>query len=103
MEVISMPSELRAELGKMRRNPEQFSVSGMATCRFCGGKTKRAHQLSGEKSEFVAGAWCPVHGWLHFDSVTYPPSERLSAAEIEDRRLAEQRQKDWQRRKAAKE
>lgn len=103
MEVVSMPSELRAELDRMRRNPEQFHVSAAITCSLCGGKEKRALQLLGEKSEFVAGAWCPTHGWLYFDSVIYPPTERLTATEVEDNRLAEQRQKDWQRRKATKE
>lgn len=98
MEEIPMPDNLFTELTKMRRNPERFAISDMGSCRFCGGKQKRAYQLSGEKSE-SAGAWCPVHGWLFFDSVAYPPTERLTAAEVEDNRLAEQRRREFANRK----
>ena len=100
MEAVAIPHDLIAELAKMRRNPEQFTVSGMGSCQFCGGKQKPAYQLSSAKSESTAGAWCPTHGWLYFDSVAYPPTERLTPAEIEDNRLAEQRRKEFARRKA---
>jgi hypothetical protein len=93
MEIITMPDSLFAELSKMRRNPEHFTVISLSNCRFCGGGTNRAYQLSGSKSESVAGSWCVEHGWLHFDSVGYPPTERLSDSEIEDRRLEQQRKR----------
>lgn len=92
---------LRRELATMRRNPEGYSVVRMVKCALGCGKAK-AYSLAHANSA-SAGTWCLSHGWLFFDSVALPPTERLSAAEIEDNRLAEQRQKDWQRRKAAKE
>lgn len=102
MEEISMPDSLFAELTKMRRNPQRFTVLSMGSCRFCGGKAKPAYQLSAEQSESTIGAWCPVHGWLHFDSAAYPPTERLNQTEIEDNRLTEQRRREFARRKAAR-
>jgi hypothetical protein len=93
MKVITMPDNLLAELIKMRQNPEHFSVISMGNCGFCGGGTKRAYQLSSEQSKTVAGSWCPTHGWLHFDSVGYPPTEHLSDSEREDRRLARLRKR----------
>ena len=100
METSAIPDALQAELIKMRRNPQQFHVKGRSSCRFCGGKNQRAYQLLNQQSEFVAGSWCAEHGWLHFDSVAYPPTERLTASEIEDRKLSDRRKADFARRKA---
>lgn len=97
---MAIPDALRRELATMRRNPEGYSVAKMVKCSLGCGKGK-AYSLTHADSA-NAGTWCPSHGWLFFDSVALPPTERLTKAEIEDRRLAEQRQKDWQRRKAAK-
>ena len=94
--------DLGAELIKMRRNPEQFEVSGMVHCRFCGGKGKGAFQLIRAKSDKAAGTWCKTHGWLSFDSVAFPPTERLTASEIEDRRLEQRRKAEFQKRKEAR-
>lgn len=90
---IPIPDGPQAELVKMRRNPEHFHVSGMASCQFCGGKLKAAYQVRNQQSEFVVGSWCSTHGWLHFDSVGYPPTERLKPSEIEDARLTQQRKR----------
>lgn len=96
-----LPNELEAELRKMRRNPADFSVLSMNKCKFCS-KPKSAHHLINAKfGDQIVGSWCPVHGWLFFNSVELPPTERLSVVEIEDNRLAEQRRREFARRKAA--
>lgn len=94
---IAIPDTLRRELTTMRRNPEGYSVVRMVKCSLGCGKGK-AYSLSHADSA-SAGTWCPTHGWLFFDSVALPPTERLTTAEIEDNRLAKQRQRDWLRRK----
>lgn len=96
----SIPDALRRELAAMRRNPDGYTVSGMVGCKLGCGKRK-AYSLTHQDSE-SAGSWCPVHGWLFFDSAALPPTERLTPAEIEDNRLAEQRRRDFARRKAAR-
>lgn len=95
----SIPIALSAELTAMRRNPDGYSVVRMVKCGLGCGKGK-AYSLTHADSE-NAGTWCPTHGWLFFDSVALPPTERLTPAEIEDNRLAAQRQREFARRKAA--
>jgi hypothetical protein len=94
-----IPKALSDEIAKMRRNASNYHVSGMGSCTFCGTKEKHACQVKTAASEFVVGAWCPTHGWLHFDSVAYPPTERLTASEVEDRKLDERRKAEFARRK----
>lgn len=96
---ITMSAGLTAELTKMRRNVKDYHVFGMGTCSFCGGKQKPAYQVKSGQSEFVVGSWCPEHGWLHFDSAAYPPTERLTASEVEDRKTDERRKAEFARRK----
>src|SRR5262245_48479541 len=75
------------EIQRTRRKPEAFSLAHMVKCRFgCGARA--AYALSHPQSA-EAGTWCPTHGWLFFDSVGLPPTERLTATEIEDRALLE--------------
>lgn len=90
---IPLPGELGAELRKMRRNPAEYSVFSLHKCRFCT-KLKTAHHLINAKfGNRIVGSWCSEHGWLFFDSVALPPTERLTPAELEDRRLTERRKK----------
>lgn len=98
----TLPSELGAELRKIRRNPADFSVSARVKCKFCSKPKTAYHLINAKFGDRVVGSWCPTHGWLFFDSVELPPTERLTAAEIEDSRLAAQRQREFARRKAAK-
>ena len=95
----AIPDALRRELATMRRNPDGYSVVRMVKCSLGCGKGK-AYSLTHADSE-NAGTWCPIHGWLFFDSVVLPPTERLTLAEIEDNHLAEQRRREAARRKAA--
>lgn len=88
---ISIPDTLRRELTTMRRNPEGYSVVRMVKCSLGCGKAK-AYSLAHADSA-SAGTWCPMHGWLFFDSVALPPTERLTASEVEENRLAEQRRR----------
>jgi hypothetical protein len=99
MASATMPSALHAELDKMRRNPEQFQVKEAITCKIHGGKNRNALRLIEGQSEIEAGSWCPVHGWVHFDSVRFPPTERLTTSEIEDTRLTAQRREAALKRK----
>lgn len=95
-----LPPALEVELTKMRRNPAMFHAGGKIQCRFCG-KPNTAYALLDATSGNEAGSRCPLHGWLYFDSVKFPPTERLTAGEIEDRRLSERRREAAQRRKEA--
>ena len=93
----SMPQQLISELTVMRRNLADFVLGPMANCRFeasgeDGKRTKDAYQLAAKSGELV-GAWCPIHGWLWFDSVRYPPTERLTDTELRDQRAALARKK----------
>lgn len=81
----------------MRRSPDGYSVVKMVKCSLGCGKGK-AYSLTHADSEH-AGTWCPTHGWLTFDSVALPPTERLLPWEIEDRRLAQRRKDEFARRK----
>jgi len=80
------------ELIKMRRNPALFSAGGLIQCKFCG-KPKTALALLHASFQDSVGSWCADHGWLYFDSVKLPPTERLRASEIEDRRLEQRRKR----------
>lgn len=98
---IPLPDGLEAELRKMRRNPASYSVVSLHKCKFCT-KPKSAHHLINAKfGDRIVGSWCPEHGWLFFDSVSLPPTERLTPAEIEDRRLTEQRKRGPRQRAAS--
>jgi hypothetical protein len=90
-----IPDALQRELTIMRRNPDGYSVAGMVSCKMGCGKGK-AYSLTHTDSE-SAGSWCSVHGWLFFDSVALPPTERLSDSEIEDRRLEQSRKRGLRR------
>ena len=94
----SLPDALRRELTTMRRKPEGYSVVKMVKCNLGCGKLK-AYSLTHADSE-NAGTWCPVHGWLFFDSVALPPAERLTTSEIEDRKLEQRRKAEFAQRKA---
>ncbi len=92
---------LTAELARMRRNPTEFAVlSSNAKCKLCYKKT--AVDLGHPLNPANAGCWCPVHGWLFFDSVAIPPTERLKPYEIQERAEAEKRHIAWQKRQDAK-
>lgn len=72
---------LAAELSRMRRDPREYRVSERLWCHLGCGKGA-AYALTHEKRT-RAGTWCPVHGWLHFDSVGLPPEkerEKMKAA-----------------------
>lgn len=88
---IPQPEALTAELTKMRRNPHNFTILDRFQCKFCG-TAKTAYGLLNAKCE-SCGSWCPVHGWLYFDTVDNPPTERLTGSELEDRRLSAQRKR----------
>lgn len=91
---------LEAELIKMRRNPANFKIGTQVKCKFCS-KPKSAYHLLNAKSDEEVGTWCPTHGWLTFNSVQYPPTERLKPSEIEDVRLRQRRQQEFAKRKEA--
>lgn len=85
-----MPQELASELATMRRNPADFTVAGMITC-FLGcdrEKGSRSAYLLNHNNKEDIGSWCPLHGWLRFDSVGLPPTEGLSEMEIADNQSA---------------
>ena len=64
---IAIPGPLADELRFMRRKPEDFSVTKRTKCKFgCG--PDAAYTLWHPQSE-GAGTWCPIHGWLFFDSI----------------------------------
>jgi len=67
---VTMPADLSADLLKMRRDPTQFQVKDNAKCKFC--YKRNSFDLEHELNP-VAGSWCPIHGWLHFDSVKIRP------------------------------
>ena len=94
--------ELESELRKMRRNSADFLVSARTKCKFCTKPKSGYHLINAKFRDRVVGSWCAEHGWLFFDSVALPPTERLTRAEIEDWRLAEQRRRDFARRKVAR-
>lgn len=96
--VKSIPDALQREIRKMRRLPKAFSVNRMVRCAMGCGKGK-AYSLTHPDSE-NAGTWCETHGWLFFDSASLPPTERLSASEIEDRRLEQQRKRGPRQKKS---
>lgn len=98
----TLPVQLEAELRKMRRNPTDFSISARTRCKLCSEPKSAYHLINAKFGDRVVGSWCPEHGWLFFDSVELPPAERLTVAETEDNRLAEQRRRDFARRKAAR-
>lgn len=68
---MEMPEPLKTELRRMRRRPEDFTVLRQGRCRLCCKKT--ALDLGHPKNPTNAGSWCPVHGWLSFDSVKVRP------------------------------
>lgn len=86
-----IPDALQRELTTMRRGFERYSVTKMISCKLGCGKSK-AYSLTHADSE-NAGSWCATHGWLFFDSVSLPPTERLSDGEREERRLEQQRKR----------
>lgn len=97
--ITAMSSDLTAALVKMRRNPLEFTVLRTdAKCKFCYKKTAVdiGHPLNPQN----AGCWCPEHGWLVFDSVAIPPTERLKPHEVQEREEAEKRRIAWQKRQA---
>lgn len=88
------PQELISEIERMRRDPARFHVTKRGCCSLgCDKKGQRStYQLScGDVQD--AGTWCPVHGWLHFDSTALPPTERLKHHEVEERELATRRKR----------
>ena len=90
---------LNSELTRMRRRPEDFTILREdAKCKLCYKKT--AVDLGHPNNPANAGTWCPVHGWLMFDSVGIPPTERLKPYEIEANKEAEKRKAAFARRKA---
>lgn len=95
----SLPPALEAELVKMRQNPANFTITERVKCKFCTEKKSAYHLINAKSGDRVVGSWCAVHGWLFFDSVGIPPTERLTAFEIEDNRLAEQRRRQVAARK----
>jgi hypothetical protein len=98
----SVPQELISQIQVMRRNPTDFYFRRNASCSLgCDRKGERSAYQIGHPDALEAGTWCPTHGWLTFDSVALPPTERLLPWEIEDRRLAEQRRAAVARRKEA--
>jgi hypothetical protein len=68
---MELPELLKAEIRKMRRNPEDFIVLRQGRCRLCW--KKNALDLGHPQNPTNAGSWCPVHGWLNFDSVKIRP------------------------------
>jgi hypothetical protein len=86
-----IPDALHAELARMRRAPDGFSVVRMVKCSMGCGKAK-AYSLTHADS-VNAGTWCAVHGWLYFDSVALPPTERLTTSEITERQLEQKRKR----------
>lgn len=94
----NVPQQVISQIQTMRRNPADFRLRGRASCSLgCDRKGERsAYQLS-HPGTVEAGTWCPKHGWLSFPSDALPPTERLTASEIEENRLSGQR-----RAKAAK-
>jgi hypothetical protein len=95
---MDKPEALTAELVKMRRNPANLTIGKVSKCKFCTGKESGYHVLNAEFE--LIGFWCSVHGWLYFDSVGNPPTERLTASEIEDQRVSEQRRRRIAQKKA---
>lgn len=67
---VSMGDLLRTDILTMRRNPDEFTVTDGAKCKFC--YKRVAFDLAHELNP-TAGSWCPIHGWLHFDSVKIRP------------------------------
>jgi len=90
---VELPAELAAELTKMRRNPALFKIQQAIQCKFCGKPKTGLALINAKFPERQAGSWCPIHGWLFFDSVAFPPTERLTASEIEDRELERRRKR----------
>lgn len=98
----SLPDELAAELRKTRRNMADFSVASLHKCKFCTKAKTAYHLINAKFRDRVVGSWCATHGWLFFDSVALPPSERLTPSEIEERRLTEQRKQAVAQRETAR-
>lgn len=96
----NVPQELISEIQTMRRNPTDFYFRRKASCSLgCDRKGERSSYQIGHADASEAGTWCPTHGWLTFDSVALPPTERLLPWEIEERRLARRRKDEFARRK----
>lgn len=90
----NVPQELTSEIERMRRNPADFWLRGRAACSLgCDRKGQRSAYQLGYKEITEAGTWCPTHGWLTFNSADILPTERLTPAELEDRRLSQQRKR----------
>lgn len=99
----NVPQELIAQLVVMRRNPDHFWLRGRSSCSLgCDAKGMRSGYQLGHADADEAGTWCPKHGWLSFPSDALPPTEHLTAAEIEDNRRAGQRRQEFAQRKAAR-
>lgn len=99
---IQLPEALLTEIVTMRRNPRNFRVTGMVTCSLAPAICKKSAFRLTHPDAANAGSWCPVHGWLFFDSVALPPTERLTTSEIEDRKLEQRRKAEFAQRKALK-
>jgi hypothetical protein len=67
----AIPGILDFELNLMRRKAAEFRVLKMVKCKFGCGKGS-AYTL-GHPASRNAGTWCPIHGWLFFDSVKIQP------------------------------
>lgn len=90
----SLPAELISQLTVMRRDPADFRLRGRSSCSLgCDRKGERSAYQLAHVDVVEAGTWCPVHGWLSFQSDALPPTERLTVSEIEDNRIAEQRRR----------
>jgi hypothetical protein len=76
---LAMPEQLRAELQRMKRDPREFAVLRKMTCKFCG--TRTAFEL-GHAATDNAGSFCPVHGWVYFNSVKIPPVDQRHARKV---------------------
>lgn len=67
-----IPDALAQELVVMRRDPSEFVFLRVSKCRLCRDKTG-AIDIGHPLNPANAGSWCPVHGWLAFDSVKIRP------------------------------
>ena len=99
----NVPRELISQIVTMRRNPDHFYLRRQASCSLgCDHKGERSSYQLGHVDSAEAGTWCPTHGWLSFDSVAIPPSERLRSHEIEEAKLHRQHQQAHAHRKEAR-
>lgn len=76
----------------MRRDPRAFKVAGTAKCKVSGIPCKKADLIVLSEGVYV-GRWCPDHGWNDFNSVRFPPTERLTPSELADRNRPKKQRK----------